>query len=175
MVTTKETIDTWLRDAHATETQAETMLRGTAGRNSDYRAFSEALIAQADKCDGNARSIEACLILRGSNTSTVKDAAAKVAAVGQTLSGMVVGDEVIKAAIATITFARMQAAAARALVAAATQEGDTQTTNSCGELLDSQEAFASEIDSMLPELTTAYLMRETDSTPNEPATAGQTS
>lgn len=175
MVTTRETIDTWLRDAHATETQAETMLRGTAGRNSDYPQFSEALIAQADTCDGNARSIEACLILRGSSTSTIKDAAAKVTAIGQTLSGLVVGDEVVKAAIATTTFARMQAAAARALVAAATQEGDSQTANSCGELLESQEAFASRIDSLLPTLTTEYLMRETDSTPNEPAPTEQTS
>lgn len=167
MPTTREMIDTWLRDAHAAETQAVTMLRGTAGRNSQYPDFGEKLVAQADICEANARSIDACLVLRGSSTSMVKDAAAKVTALGQTLSGMVVGDEIMKAALATATFARMQAASARILVAAATQEGDTQTANSCGALLDAHEAFASDLDAMLPSLTTEFLMRETDST--EPA------
>lgn len=163
MATTRDTIDTWLRDAHATEAQAATMLRGTAGRNDGYPAFSQRLTAQADLCDGNARAIDACLTLRGSKPSLVKDAAGQVTALGQSLSGTVLGDEVIKAALATSTFARMQAASARALVAAATQEGDAQTAASCGEMLASHESFASDLDNMLPGLTTEFLTRETQS------------
>lgn len=163
MATTRDTIDTWLRDAHATEAQAATMLRGTAGRNKDYAAFSERLTAQADRCDGNARAIDACLTLRGSSPSLVKDAAGQVTAIGQSLSGTVLGDEIVKAALATSTFARMQAASARALVAAATQEGDAQTATSCGEMLEVHESFAAELDTMLPTLTTEFLIRETES------------
>lgn len=172
MSTTKDTINTWLRDAHATETQAETMLRGTASRNADYAQFSDLLNAEADKSDARARSLEACLVLRGSNTSSIKDAAAKVTAMGQALSGMFVGDEVVKAALATTTFARMQAASMRVLVAAVLQENDQQTADSCGALVEAHEGFANEIDSMLPNLTTEYLVRETDGSHVSATSAG---
>lgn len=168
MATTRDTIDTWLRDAHATEAQAATMLRGTAGRNADYPAFSGSLSAQADRCDGNARAVDACLILRGSSPSLVKDAAGQVTAFGQRLSGTVLRDEVVKAALATTTFARMQAAAARMLVAAATQEGDEQTAASCRNMLETHESFAADLDAMLPTLTAEFLTRET----RDPANSG---
>ena len=131
MATARETIDTWLRDAHATEAQAATMLRGTAKRNENYLQFSQRLAAQADRCDSNARAIDACLTVRGSGPSLLKDTVGQVTALGQSLSGTVVGDEVVKAALATTTFARMQAASARALIAAASSEGDSATASTC--------------------------------------------
>lgn len=162
MATTNETIDTWLRDAHATEAQAATMLRGTARRNEDYPEFGQRLSEQADRCDANARAIDACLTARGSSTSLIKDGIGQVTALGQSLSGTVLGDEIIKAALATTTFARMQAASARSLVAAATQQADAQTASACGAMLEAHEAFASDLDAMLPTLTTDYLARESD-------------
>jgi ferritin-like metal-binding protein YciE len=163
MATARETIDTWLRDAHATEAQAATMLRGTAKRNEDYPQFSQRLAAQAERCDTNARAVDACLTVRGSGPSIVKDTVGQVTALGQSLSGTVVGDEVVKAALATTTFARMQAASARALIAAANSEGDSATASTCEALLEASEGFAADIDGMLPELTTEYLARETGS------------
>lgn len=171
MATARETIDTWLRDAHATEAQAATMLRGTAKRNENYPQFSQRLAAQADRCDSNARAIDACLTVRGSGPSLVKDTVGQVTALGQSLSGTVVGDEVVKAALATTTFARMQAASARALIAAASSEGDGATASTCEALLEASEGFAADIDAMLPALTTEYLARETDG--DAPAEAGQ--
>lgn len=162
MATAHEMIDTWLRDAHATEAQAATMLRGTARRNSDYPEFSQRLSEQANRCDANARAIDECLSARGSSTSLAKDMAGQVTALGQSLSGTILGDEVVKAALATATFAHMQSASARALVAAAAQEGDAQTASACGSLLETSESFAADLDAMIPGLTTEYLARETD-------------
>lgn len=161
MATANEMIDTWLRDAHATEAQAATMLRGTAQRNSEYPDFSRRLSEQAERCDANAVAIDECLNARGSHTSLVKDTAGQITALGQSLSGTILGDEVVKAALATTTFARMQSASARALVAAATQEGDAQTASACGSILEASDSFASDLDAMIPALTTEYLARET--------------
>lgn len=162
MTTTNEMIDTWLRDAHATEAQAATMLRGTARRNEDYPRFGERLAEQAERCDANARAIDACLNARGSGPSLIKDGIGQVTALGQSFSGAVLGDEIVKAALATTTFARMQAASARSLVAAATQQDDAQTASTCGAILEAHEGFASDIDAMLPTLTTEYLARDCD-------------
>ena len=108
MTSLKERTDEWLRDAHASEAQAATMLRGTAGRNEDYPDFSRKLREQAELCDSHARAIDRCLSSRGASTSLIKDATGQITALGQSLSGTVLGDEVVKAALATSTFARMQ-------------------------------------------------------------------
>lgn len=160
MTSPNEMIDTWLRDAHATEAQAATMLRGTAGRNEDYPEFSRLLREQADISDGHAKAIDQCLDARGSGTSFVKDAAGQITALGQSVSGMVVGDEVMKAALATTTFARMQTASARIITAAAGSAGDAETERLGEAMASANERFATELEALLPKLTVDYLARE---------------
>ena len=161
MDTTTQRIDEWLRDAHAAEAQAATMLRGTAGRNDDYPEFSRRLNEQAELCDNHARAIDQCLTDRGSSPSLVKDATGQATAWGQSLSGMVVGDEVVKAALATTTFARMLASSDRVLAAGAGEEGRAETERLCTAMADENERFATDLEAMLPSLTAQYLARET--------------
>lgn len=168
MATLKERTDEWLRNAHAAEAQAGTMLRGTAGRNEDYPDFSRRLREQAELCDSHARAIDQCLSERGSSTSLIKDATGQITALGQSLSGTILDDEVVKAALATSTFARMLTSSARILVAAAEEEGDTTTAQVCGEMASASERFAVDIDDMLPSLTVEYLSRETDGEAADP-------
>jgi len=162
MATVKERTDEWLRDAHAAEAQAGTMLRGTAGRNEDYPDFSRRLLEQAELCDSHARAIDQCLSERGTSTSLIKDTTGQITALGQSLSGTILGDEVVKAALATSTFARMQASSSRILVAAAEEEGDSATAQVCQEMANASERFAVDLDDMLPSLTVEYLSRETE-------------
>lgn len=160
MTQVKERTNEWLRDAHATEAQAATMLRHTASRNADYPDFSQRLREQADLCDDHARTIDRCLSARGSQTSLVKDAAGQISALGQSLSGAIVGDEVVKAALATSTFAHMQCASGRILVTAAEEEGDQVTAEACQAMTDANSRFAADLDDMLPALTVEYLAQE---------------
>ena len=169
MTSLKERTDEWLRDAHASEAQAATMLRGTAGRNEDYPDFSRKLREQAELCDSHARAIDRCLSSRGASTSLIKDATGQITALGQSLSGTVLGDEVVKAALATSTFARMQTSSARILVAAAEEEGDTATAQACVQMANASERFAVDLDDMLPSLTVEYLSRETNGEAIDPA------
>lgn len=160
MATTNERLTEWLRDAHATEEQAKTMLKGTSGRIENYPAFKERLAQQADIAGRHADVLQECLDKRGESPSMVKEMTGKITAIGQSLSGIVVGDEVVKAALATITFAQMQAASYRILVAAAQAADDPEVRSICEGLLADETSFANWLDEHLPTLTTEYLSRE---------------
>src|SRR3546814_1451897 len=80
---------------------------------------------------------------------------------GQSLSGMVVGNEVVKAALATTTFARMLASSDRVLAAGAGEEGRAETERLCTAMADENERFETDLEAMLPSLTAQYLARET--------------
>ena len=84
----------------------------------------------------------------------------KVTAVGQTLSGLVVGDEVIKAALAISTYAEMEISSYRILVAAAKTCGATEAAALCERLLNEKMEFHHWIEQQLPTLTEEYLRRE---------------
>src|SRR3546814_9707978 len=88
----KEHLLEWLRDAHAAEEQAKTMLSGTADRVERYPQFSAGLRRHADVSDRQAQELEQCLNRLGGGTSVIKQLTGKVTAIGQTLSGLVTGD-----------------------------------------------------------------------------------
>lgn len=173
MDTITQRIDQWLRDAHAAEAQAATMLRATARRKDDYPEFSRRLGEQAELCDNHARAIDQCLADRGSSPSLAKDIAGQMTAWSQSLSGLVVDDEVVKAALATMTFSHMLAGSARTLAAGAAEEGRPETERLCEAIAEENERFAVEVEDMLPSLTVQYLARETSGAvaadvPNQP-------
>ena len=62
----------WLRDAHAAEKQASTMLSGTASRLSRYPEFSEGLRQHGQMSDRQAKDLEECLSRLGEGTSAIK-------------------------------------------------------------------------------------------------------
>ena len=172
MATVRERLNEWLRDAHATERQAGSMLSGTADRNSDYPEFSERLRQQAQTSERHAEILEECLGRRGSSSSTIKDLTGQVTAFGQTISGIIFGDEVMKAALAIATFARMQASSDRILVAAAKQDGDEATMRACETLLGNNDEFARWAEGQLGSLTARYLEAETTAKPQQEPVAG---
>ena len=71
----EENLMVWLRNAHAMEEQAETMLTALAGRTGDYpevKALIEKHLAETQR---QAESLQECIKRRGGNTSTLKDMA----------------------------------------------------------------------------------------------------
>lgn len=150
----------WLRDAHAAEKQAKTMLSGTADRLERYPQFSAGLRQHAEQSGRQADQLEQCLSGLGENTSLIKQVTGKVTAVGQTLSGLVVGDEVIKAALAISTYAEMEISSYRILIAAAQACGASHVATVCERLLNEKLEFHRWIEQQLPTLTEEYLRRE---------------
>ena len=106
----------WLRDAHAMEKQAIQILQGEARRIESYPELRTRIAAHLDETQGQAEMLERCIERHGSTSSTVKDTAAAFIGNMQALSGLFVGDEVVKGAIASYTFEHLEIASYRSLI-----------------------------------------------------------
>ncbi|MBS7699922.1 MULTISPECIES: ferritin-like domain-containing protein [unclassified Chelatococcus] len=160
MATAEERLMEWLRDAHAMEQQAETMLSGLSSRIENYPEVKARIDAHLKETRVQAQLLNECIERRGGDTSSLKDLAGKFMAMGQSLSGVFVGDEIIKGAMAGYTFEHMEIAAYEVLIAAAEAVGDTQTAQVCTRILQEEEAMAEWARNNFNHLTITYLRRE---------------
>ncbi|WP_312727383.1 DUF892 family protein, partial [Stutzerimonas kunmingensis] len=88
----------WLRDAHAMEAQAETMLTKQASRIEHYPELKARIEQHIDETQNQARLIESCLQRYDKSYSGLKDLGGKMMAMGQAMGGMMVNDEIVKGA-----------------------------------------------------------------------------
>jgi ferritin-like metal-binding protein YciE len=149
----------WLRDAHAMEQQAETMLQSQVKRLQNYPELKARYELHMQETQEQQRQLEGCLARLGSKPSVLKDAAAKVTAFGQGLAGIPVSDEVIKSAMSSYVFEQMEIASYTILIAAAKAVGDEETQRVCEKILPEEIAMADWLKEHLPELTQAFLAR----------------
>ncbi len=160
MASAEERLMEWLRDAHAAEEQSKTMLSGTAGRLQNYPELKARIEQHERESERQAELVRSCIERRGGSTSTIKDAGAKMVALGQAMSGMFVGDEVMKASIASYAFEAMEISSYRILIATAEHVGDMETARILQQILREEEAMAEWLEQNLPSLTQQYLRRE---------------
>ena len=150
-------VDQWLRDAHAMEKQAETILKGQTGRIKNYPELSARLEAHLDETTRQRERLEACIERRGTSSSAMKDASARFTAMMQNFSGMFAGDEVVKGVLASYSFEHMEIASYRILAAAADTVGDTRTAQTCREICLEEEAMADWLKGHMDSITAQYL------------------
>lgn len=160
MASAEERLMEWLRDAHAMEQQAETMLSTMAGRIEHYPELRERIELHLDQTRTQASMIESCIQRRGGDTSSLKDLAGKLMATGQGFGGIFMSDEIIKSAMASYTFEQMEMASYRVLIATSDHVGDAETSAICARILREEEEMAAWIWEYLPKVTRQYLARE---------------
>jgi ferritin-like metal-binding protein YciE len=150
----------WLRDAHAMEMQAETMLTSQARRIEHYPELKARIERHIEETRNQAELIKGCIERRGGSTSTVKDLGARTLAMIQGLSGVAMGDEIVKGAMAGYTFEHFEISAYRALIAAANVASDSETERVCRDILRQEEEMAAWLSEQLPQVTAQFLRRE---------------
>lgn len=150
----------WLRDAHAMEQQAEQMLKAQANRIEHYPDIKQRIEQHIEETIGQAKQIESCIARYGESTSTIKDTAGKMTAMGQAVGGMFSGDEIIKGAMASYTFEHMEIASYKILIATAEEAGDVETKQVCEQILKEEEAMASWLAEHMPQTVHQYLQRD---------------
>lgn len=154
-----EIVNQWLRDAHAMEEQAEDMLQAQAGRIENYPELKARIERHIEETRSQRDRLEACIRGRGASTSEVKDLVGKFTAMMQGMSGVFVGDEVVKGTLASYAFEHLEIASYRLLAAAARADGDTQTAQVCEEICREEEAMASWLATNMEGIATTYLRR----------------
>jgi ferritin-like metal-binding protein YciE len=168
MEKTRENYLAWLRDAHAMEEQALTMMQGMAARLENYPRLRARIESHITETREQAQALSGLLERKGSDTSLMKDTVGKMAAFAQSLSGMFTSDEVVKGTLASFAFENMEIASYRILITAAEQLGDGEAVDVFTRSLKQEEAMADWLASHSPEITRSFLSRAELDLPADP-------
>jgi ferritin-like metal-binding protein YciE len=160
MPNSEETFMSWLRDAHAMEEQAEQVLSSLARRIDDYPELKSQIGRHLEVTRKQAERLRGCIERRKGAPSAIKGTMAKMLGVAQGLSGLFVGDEVVKGVLATYTFEHMEIASYKILIAAADKLGDAETKKVLEESLREEEEMAKWLEQHFDPVTLQFLDRE---------------
>ncbi|HFT1963349.1 TPA: ferritin-like domain-containing protein [Enterobacter ludwigii] len=149
----------WLRDAHAMEKQAESMLESMVSRIDHYPELRARLAQHITETKGQITLLEEILDRNGISRSVLKDSAGKMAALGQSVGGMFNSDEIVKGAISGCVFEHFEIACYTALVIAAKKAGDTVSVPTLESILAEEQAMADWLEAHLPDVTVQFLLR----------------
>ncbi|WP_422103369.1 ferritin-like domain-containing protein [Vreelandella sp.] len=156
-------LENWLRDAHAMEKQAEEMLKAQAKRIDHYPALRARIDQHLHETERQSEKLERVMSELGIDTSAMKDMGGKLTAFGQSLGGMMAGDEVVKGGIASYAFECFEIANYKALIAAAELANQPNVASVCREILKEEEAMADWLAQHLDDTTRTFLSRADDS------------
>jgi len=159
-MTAKETLAAWLRDAHAMEGQAITLLETQIERLDSYPEALPQLKRHLEETKTQRSDVEQCLADLGEDTSLLKDATMKLGANLQGMMHAASSDEVLKHAIGSNAFENFEAGCYRSLVAAAEQAGEPKIAATCKRIMDQEVDMAHWVWDQLPQLTQKYMARE---------------
>ncbi|MFC4729067.1 ferritin-like domain-containing protein [Coralloluteibacterium thermophilus] len=156
----KERLLQWLRDAHAMEAQAETMLKAQSERIKHYPALEARIAEHIKETEGQKQLLEGCITRLGGSIPTMKDAAGKMMATFQGLGGAMMSDEVVKGMGISYAFEHLEQATYRALIAAADACGDAETRRVCEQILEQEEAMGRWLAENQAQVVQAFLARD---------------
>jgi len=147
----------WLRDAHAMEEQAETMMSAMSARLEHYPELKQRIDAHIVETQEQARMLETCLARYETDTSTLKDMTGKVMASVHGMASMFASDEVLKGGIMSYAFEHAEIATYTTLIAGARALGDTESVRVFETILGQERAMADWLAEHMAETTLTYL------------------
>jgi ferritin-like metal-binding protein YciE len=160
MTSPRDSLAAWLRDAHAMEGQAETLLQTQIDRLKNYPEALPRLRSHLEETKQQRVALESCLKRLGQDTSMLKDGTMKVAANFQGLLHAMASDEVLKNTLANAAFEQFEAASYRMLVTAADVAGEPEISRVCSTIMEQEVAMADWAWSQLQPMTQQFLQRD---------------
>ncbi|MCL6745381.1 MULTISPECIES: DUF892 family protein [Kosakonia] len=158
-MTPQENYHDWLRDAHAMEKQAESMLNAMSGRIDNYPDLRARIEQHLTETQGQIKLLETVMDRNDINRSLMKDATSKMAAMGQSFGGMFAPDEIVKGAISSYVFEQFEIACYTSLIAAAEKAGDSASIDIFKQILAEEKAMAEWALNHIPDVTEQFLLR----------------
>ncbi len=131
----------WLRDAHAMEKQAESMLESMASRIENYPDIKARIEQHISETKHQITMLEEVLDRNGISRSVLKDSMSKMAAMGQSIGGMFPSDEIVKGSIR------------------AKKAGDTASIPTIEAILKEEMQMADWLIKHIPQTTEQFLLR----------------
>ena len=160
MTHASERLVQWMRDAHAMEQQAETILKNEAKRIEHYPELKSRIEHHLEETRQQAERLQTRIDQLDGGTSAIKDTMGSLMGFAQSMSGMFAGDEVLKGSLANYAFEHMEIASYKMLIATAEEVGDTDTKRVCEQNLREEEAMAEWLDEHIGSVTRQFIARE---------------
>ena len=152
----REIFVTGLRNAHAMENQALSLMKPQVSRIEKYPEMASRLKDHISETEGQLKRLETILDSLDEDNSTLKDLAlsvgGSVAALGHTLAS----DEILKNSFASFAFENYEIAAYQSLVTLTELGGYESARPLLEENLREEQAMAEWLEQELPELTRRY-------------------
>ena len=147
---------TGLRNAHAMEHQALSIMKPQVSRIENYPDVARRLQQHITETEGQIERLEQVLDGLGENRSALKDAAlslgGSMAAIGHTVAP----DEIVKNSFANFAFENYEIAAYKSLLALANQSGNASAADLLAQNLDEEVAMAEWLDQNIEAVTLQY-------------------
>lgn len=165
MTDTTDIFVTGLRNAHAMEHQALSIMKPQVSRIENYPEIAQRLQQHITETENQIERLERVLDDLGKNKSSLKDAAlslgGSMAAIGHTVAP----DEIVKNSFANFAFENYEIAAYKSLLALANQAGNAAAADLLSQSLDEEIAMADWLDQNIEAVTLQYAaLRESGQT-----------
>ncbi|MGB8928924.1 MAG: DUF892 family protein [Pantoea agglomerans] len=158
-MTHEENYLAWVKDAHAMEKQAESMLEKMSGRLEHYPDLKARIDQHIEETRQQQALVQSVIDRYDTSSSTLKDAIGKLSAMGQTMGGMMADDEVVKGAISGYVFENLEIGSYTSLIAAAKLVGDTEGVRIFTQIREQEIAMAEWCLQHLPDVTEQFMIR----------------
>lgn len=156
---------TGLKNAHAMETQALSIMRPQLERIENYPDVAQRLQQHISETEGQLERLEQILDSHGADKSGLKDMAMSMAGGMAALGHTVAGDEILKNSMANYAFEHYEIAAYKSLITVAKAAGGNSAISLLQQNLDEEERMAQWLDQNLDAVTMKYLsLREAGET-----------
>jgi ferritin-like metal-binding protein YciE len=159
MADTRETVVSWLRDAHAMEAAAVDNIERNIDRFEDYPPVQQVFREDLEVSRRNSQELETALERLGADRSALKDMGMKFASSMQPLAAGISSDDLVKHMLVAQAYKHFEVASFRSLSTAAETIGDTQIKTLCDRSVDQKKRLAARIEESLPQVTRDYLAR----------------
>lgn len=154
-----------LKNAHAMENQALSIMRPQLKRIENYPEMAQRLQQHITETEGQLERLEQILDAHDEDKSGLKDMAMSMAGGMGAIGHSMAGDEILKNSMANYAFEHYEIAAYKSLITVAQAAGGSSAIALLQQNLDEEERMAAWIDQNLEAVTMKYLsLREAGET-----------
>ena len=152
----RELFITGLKNAHALEQQALSIMEPQVARIENYPEMADRLREHIRETHGQIDRINQLLDMHDEKASTLKDMATSMSGTMAALGHSIFGDEIIKNSFANYAFENFEIASYKSLIIMAEDGGFRDATSFLNQNLREEQAMAEWIDQNLPMVTRRY-------------------
>jgi ferritin-like metal-binding protein YciE len=145
-----------LRNVHAVENQALSIMKPQVARIENYPEVADRLRLHIDETDAQIARVEEILSGLGESHSSLKDTALSLTGGMAAITHSFAGDEIVKNSFANYAFEHFEIASYKSLLTMAEDGGFDAATSLLKTSLGEEQAMAQWIDDHLPDVTRRY-------------------